>query len=311
MTLLMTLRGNDHTIMLSDRRLSSNAKLVGDEFNKATIVTYEDAALACAFTGLAKYNGFSTDDWLLEALAKTAEPDFLSVPSLQRLRHHLAGEFQYNPELGNLAFKDKRLAILFSGFHYEKAQAFPVSAILTNFKGFAGHNDLPFIPDDFVLREVITAQRARVGFAGAWPAITTLEIQQLNQMLDANKPPKAVIEKAISIMHSAADRSAAANTIGGQISSIIIWADRKRAIETAYHVRNSSPIAYSPNAVFLSRSSKLVTKGGMVYQSRRNGAPLEPEKPLVVPKVHRNAPCPCGSKVRYRNCHGKRLFFSH
>lgn len=306
MTLLVSLRGPDYSILLSDRRLTAGSKRIDDEANKATVVTFEDAKLACAFTGIARAGRFSTTDLLLDCLSDSAPPDFLSVKSLQRLRDRLSREFSTNRHLVNLAKSDKRLAILFSGFHYSSGCIFPVAAVLTNFRGFAGQEDLPFEPTNFVLREINMDQYSKVGFAGAWPAMDPVDVESLNRMLNAGKPAKAVINKAIDIFHRTADRQAGATTIGGQLTSITIWAKKNAPTETAYHVRQSSPIVYSPNIAHLTRKSTLIAKGGLVYQSDRHGNPVKDARPMAVPKVHRNAPCPCGSNIRYRNCHGKR-----
>ena len=42
-------------------------------------------------------------------------------------------------------------------------------------------------------------------------------------------------------------------------------------------------------------------------QTIRTGKPPEPEtkKEEIFPKVARNDPCPCGSGLKYKRCHGK------
>ena len=53
MTLLMSLFGDDYVLLVADRRLTNNGKLIEDESNKAGTAVFEDATLAFAFTGLA------------------------------------------------------------------------------------------------------------------------------------------------------------------------------------------------------------------------------------------------------------------
>ena len=43
MTLLMSLFGNDYTLLVADRRLTSNGVLIEDESNKAASAVFEDA----------------------------------------------------------------------------------------------------------------------------------------------------------------------------------------------------------------------------------------------------------------------------
>ncbi len=305
MTLLMTLIGSDYTILLADRRLSSNGRLVDDESNKAGSVVMEDAKLAFAFTGVAKVGTFSTQDWLLDGLSECASPDFLSVPTLMRLRDRLSKEFSSNRFLGHLPLAAKPLAVLFAGYHFAPEGSYAVSAILTNFAGFAANHDLPFVPKDFVLREIRADIPSRVGFAGAWPAVTDSDVSELHKMLIAGKGAAAVLGKAIDVFHKVSDRAKARGTVGGQLNSVIIRADPRAPIESNYHVKNCSPISYVANFAVLTKDNGVLCKGGTIFPSDEFGRPRPGAPPMVVPKVHRNAPCPCGSKLKYRLCHGK------
>lgn len=306
MTLVMSLHGPDYAVLIGDRRLSCDGRVIDDESNKAAAIDMDDARLACAFTGLARAGSFSTQDWLLDALHDCAPPDFLSVPTLQRFRSRLSIEFAENRYLRNLPDESKRLAVLFAGFHYAPNGIFPVSAFVTNFSGFAGHGDLPAEPEDFVLREIKMDQQTRVGFIGAWPAVDKDDIAALNEMLFAGKPVKAVLGKAIDLFHTIADRPSSHGAVGGQLNSIILRADRGTPIETGYHVRDCSPISYSPNYAVLTRNHTFVAKGGMLFAADPDDPSKPSDTPIAVPKVHPNAYCPCGSKKKYRKCHGKR-----
>lgn len=301
----MSLHGPDYTILISDRRLSANGRTIEDESNKATSIALQDARLLAAFTGLAQSNRYRTEDWLVDALGECAPPDYLSLSTLQRLRDSISRNFLDDPDIAHLPPETKRLAILFAGFHYDSGKAYPVSAILTNFAGFAGPGDLPRSPDDFVLREVKMDQATRVGFIGAWQSVSGDDIQSLNKMLFEGKKAGAVLGKAVDLFHEIGVRPSSLGTIGGQLSSIVLNADPRLPIESNYHVLRSSPIVYSPNHVVLTRSQQLLTKGGTIYASDTNGAPLRNAPPMAVPKVQRNAPCPCGSRLRYRKCHGR------
>lgn len=309
MTLVMSLHGSDYTLMLSDRRLSCNGRMIEDESNKATAIITDDAKLACAFTGLARCGNFSTQDWLLEALLECGPPDHESVPILQRLTKRFSEEFRNNSDLRALPREAKRLALLFAGLHFAKEGIFHVSALLTNFSGFAGQGDLPYEPTDFVLREIEMNSPSRVGFTGAWSAITGDDVAALNGLLTTGKSANAVLGKAIEVFHSAADRAEARESIGGQLNSILIRSGRSDAIETGYHVRNASSVSYMANMAVLTSKDSMLMKGGQFYESDTDGNALGGSKPIVFPKVHRNAHCPCGSKKRYRKCHGKHTKF--
>ena len=305
MTLVASLFGDDFTILLSDRRLMCNGQVIDDESNKATSIVTEDATLVCGFTGLARSGSFSTQDWLLDALAECAPPDYLSVPTLQRLTRRISTEFAQNPALKQLPFESKRLALLFAGFFFAPDGVYRVAAYITNYGGFAGPGDVPYDPKDFALKEIIMDSPSRVAIIGAWPAVTGDDICSLNEMLVAGKKSDAVLGKAIELFHSIAERPASRAVIGGQLSSIVLHNDRSRAIETGYHARKNSYISYTPNFAFLTRRDAILVKGGMIHDGDHPGNLPPTALPIAVPKVHRNAPCPCGSKKRYKECHGR------
>lgn len=309
MTLLMSLFGNDYTILVSDRRLTSGSKIQDDEYNKAATIVLEDATLACAFTGLATFGNFSTQEWLLDGLFDSAPPDFLSIPTLNRFKEKISLQFSNYKDLQKLSLDSKKLAILFVGYHFTKTDSYPVGAIITNFSGFSGPNDLPFQPNDFVLRKIIVnSASTRVGYAGAWGAVKDSDIKPLNDMLIAGKRPNAVLNMVVKVFDDISLRSSSHDKVGRQLNSITIYANRYTPSESQYHVKKSSPIFYQSNIAILKSNMQFMTKKGMVFTSNIEGEPILDSPPIVVPKVHRNAQCPCGRKVRYRNCHGRIKF---
>ena len=319
MTLHLTLFGSDYAILISDRRLSSNGKTITDEYNKATVLDFDDARLICGFTGIAtighiKRPTFSTQDWLLDALYETASPDHLSVPTLLRFKDHCSKAFREHSALKSLSSDNRKLAFLFAGFNYDGQpacpNAHPCAAVLTNFRGFGGVDDLPGEPNDFALREIDMSKDTRVGVFGQWPAISPQDIADLNDMLESKKPADAVLARAIDLVSTAASREKAENTIGQQLNTIVLPADRSKPVQCAYHVQKGSTIYYQPDHAILTSKQQLMLKGAMIYASDASGNHAPTAPPIVVPKVHRNAPCPCGSRIRYRNCHGRHISHS-
>jgi hypothetical protein len=313
MTLHLTLFGSDYAILISDRRLSNNNKTVTDEHNKATVLEFDDARLVCGFTGIAtignsKRLNFSTQDWLLDALHETAPPDFLSAPTLQRFKSRCSKAFREHAALKNINRNERKLAFLFAGFNYDSQFAYPTAhpccAVLTNFRGFAGPNDLPYEPNDFVLREVDMSRETRVGVFGQWQTISSQDIADLNGMLRSNKPANAVLTRAIYLVRRAASKPEAKNTIGQQLNSVILPADRTMPAQCAYHVQTASTTYYQADHAFLTSKQQVMFKRAMIYTSDTRGNHIPDSPPIIVPKVHRNAPCLCVSKIRYRNCHG-------
>ena len=69
MTLLLSLSNRSYAIVLGDRRLAQPDGTVGDdEANKLCVLFCDDARVTIAFTGLASYGGFTTQDWLRDTL---------------------------------------------------------------------------------------------------------------------------------------------------------------------------------------------------------------------------------------------------
>jgi hypothetical protein len=68
MTLIVIVGSPVATVLVSDRRLTNNRRLVDDESNKAIVVLPADARLAASITGIARAGSFMTNGWLLEAL---------------------------------------------------------------------------------------------------------------------------------------------------------------------------------------------------------------------------------------------------
>ena len=86
MTLILTLGNNDQMIQISDRRLSSNGKLIDDESNKCGVLFCKKARTAFGYTGLAQWKSFNTQKWLLKALHDSAQPDYSMGGILKRLK---------------------------------------------------------------------------------------------------------------------------------------------------------------------------------------------------------------------------------
>jgi hypothetical protein len=117
MTLIIGLQNRDQTVLLSDRRVTRDGRLVDDESNKAAVFVCKNARVAVAFTGLAKAGAFQTSRWLSEALMESAPPDYLIEPTIVRLRERATRALQ-GVRVTNQA--DKRLSILLAGYTYHE-----------------------------------------------------------------------------------------------------------------------------------------------------------------------------------------------
>jgi hypothetical protein len=302
MTLILALGNSDQVIQVSDRRLSWNGQLKDDNSSKAGLLTCPNARLAFGFTGLAKWRSFCTRDWLLDALSDSGPPDYAAAGILARLRIHASDTFRSHPALSTCARKDRRISIMFSGYLHHHDPPLAVFAILTNFQNFKSGQDDAEAWDEFLL----TAKNERpldfeptfIQRVGSWRAMTREDEAALRDLLAAKKPAQAIVGKAIELVRQMTDRPAANNTIGKQLSVLRIPRDRHQAAESGYYSDVNSYRTYMHDAVVLGPSGDWAFKDIQLRKVR--GA-----SPIVVRKVGRNQPCPCGGGKKYKQCHGR------
>lgn len=92
---------------------------------------------------------------------------------------------------------------------------------------------------------------------------------------------------------------------GGRISRMD---DLQKTVDAIMHYSNAIPRwgfkGRSADDTFAKdphRNEKMATAGAMASQMQRN------IQQASIPKVSRNDPCPCGSGLKYKNCHGKNM----
>jgi len=299
MTLIVALGNNDQIIQISDRRLSMNGHLVDDESNKCGVLFCLNARMAFGYTGLARWQNFSTQEWLLNALHDSATPDFTIGETLERLKINATETFEHDASLRTIPKKYKRLAVMFSGYinlDGEPKQAF---TILSNYHGFEGNTAL----DEFSIYRSSAIKDASnptlVQRVGNWDAMIDQDIDIMREMLLLGKPSQAIVGKAYEIIRDIADRPKSGGTIGKQLTSIIIPKDHTKPVSSNYSTDYVKQETYMPDMVYLLPEKYMTVSNISVKPEEDTTAPIS------VPKVRKNAPCPCGSNKRYKHCHGR------
>lgn len=122
----------------------------------------------------------------------------------------------------------------------------------------------------------------------------------LRELLETRKPAEAIIGKAVELVRQMADRPAANNTIGKQLSVLRITRSPEQGVLDGYYSNVNSNAVYMHDSVILYPSNRRAMKD---LQFRKIGGP-NAQRPVVVSKVGRNHRCPCGSG-KNKNCHGK------
>ena len=136
MTIVLTLGNADQIVQVSDRRLSTNGQLIDDDAFEGGIFICSNARLAFGFTGLAKFDSFDIERWLLENLCELGKPDFDAKSTLSRLTQKATQDFTSLSSLARVPDEHKRLSIMFSGYLYHHSPPLAAYVIITNFQDF-------------------------------------------------------------------------------------------------------------------------------------------------------------------------------
>ena len=236
MTLLLGMLNRRQAVLVADRRLTVDGRLVEDESNKAATLICRDARLAIAFTGLARAGGFVTRRWLLDAVAEAAEPDSLVKPLLDRFTKAASDRFQ---TLAVARASDKRLTVLCVGYAHDADGPRGMLALVSNCERvaqppsalpepeFSVEYMLERRPPDPVLGLLIAAGMER--------ALRDQDFLSLQNLLREDKPADAIVGKAVESLRTAADSPAAHNAIGKQCSSIVLPSNPEEVAQAEYH----------------------------------------------------------------------------
>jgi hypothetical protein len=305
MTMILTMGNSDQVIQFSDRRLSRGSVVDNEESNKCGILVCQNARLAFGFTGLAKFQRFSTLDWVTQALHECGAPTFEAHGIVERFTKKLSEEFLSSQLLRSLSSDQKKLTLMFSGYVYNHRGCNPVYAIVSNYVNLDNYWAYPTSLSEFSVRFFSSPDSVSnpsfVQRVGNWAAIKPREIEALQETISRKPHRDQLLNFGISFVRDLSTRRASGVTIGRQISTICIPSDINRPIETNYHS------AVVSRGVFMPAQVLALPEGGYAISN----VSIEPvdldTPPMAVPSVSKNAPCPCGSKIRFKNCHGKKV----
>jgi len=262
-----------------------------------------NARVAFGYTGLARYSSFSTVKWLLKALHDSANPDYMIGEILEKLKNKATETFRNHPALRGLPSSQKSLAVMFTGFINIDGTLKPGCAILSNYHNFSNNTRFDETADEFTVSYSSANKEAEnptlVQRVGNWRGMTDKDIYELRELLLQKVPAKAIVGKALEVVRDIASRAKSSGTIGKQLTSMIIPKDPSLGIESSYSSNIVKPETYMPAMVYLLPDQHMTVDNISVR-------PVEADTlPISVPKARRNAACPCGSKKKYKYCHGK------
>jgi hypothetical protein len=257
-----------------------------------------DARLLVAFTGLAALGEFQTARWLASALSEAARPDLLLRPCIDRLVAAASDKFQTL----RCHSKTKRLSIVIAGYWLVDSPPRWCWLLVSNFE--RNGIELPEAQDRFELtyRGEIRPFNREPHFAfaaGMKTALNKDSLSELANMLRLKKPAQAAVAKAVDAILAAAASPRSRGTIGSQCNSAFMLRGNLGAV-AEYHSATVTNQIYMPDSVIANGRMGLIARGARIEAFDSNGNP----RPLVIPKVRQDAPCPCGSRRKFKHCHG-------
>ncbi len=303
MTIIFAIGNSDQVIQISDRRLTGGGRILAEEANKAALIISDHARLTLGFTGIASYQGFDVFKWLLIQLHEAAPPDFNISDTINRFVVRITERFSKLHELRTVNPKDKALSLIFSGYIYPNGLPKLAFCVVSNYFNAATGNTFESTSEEFNVcfyeNSMSEANPILLQRIGNWRGVCSEDEDRLRKAALERLPARAITDIGFSVVSSIADRMRSSGSIGRQITSISIPSDMSVGAKSGYHSAIIKPETYMPAIVYLMPKQHLTVDNINVAPVDKNSPPLS------VPKVKRGHPCPCGSNLQYRNCHGQ------
>lgn len=303
MTLIRAFGNSEQIILIGDKRLTSDGEVIEEESCKISLLLCSNARLGLGYSGIARAGGFDTHAWLLKTLSNCARPDYEAKEILERFKTIASETFSTHYSLRALPRYKKNLSILFAGYLYHHSPPLAGFAIISN------HLNLkdPLTPDEadgFKAQywdeiRPLDQEPTFIQQIGYTAGVGIEEDKEIRSMLKRKAPTKALLGKVIDNFHKIADSPFSKGLIGKQLMVGIVPRNPSDSFRGEYVSTHIKHITYMPDIVY-------ATKGVNMAVSNISVEAVDPDTtpPLVIPRVSRNAPCPCGSGKKYKRCHG-------
>ena len=299
MTLLACVANQTHTVFAADRKLVGSS--TDDEVNKVTVFVAADARTVVGFAGLATVGSpptFRTHQWVTETLAEVAPPDCLIQPTIERFSAAATGIYSAiaAPRVSRVT------GFAFAGYRYEVHG----TELRLSFLHRVVHNgDITteqFRAYDNTVR--IGRQAYVAAYGSGLEAIDDSQVRDLLSLAEADKPATAILGKLIDTMYAVASSPKANGTVNKQCSAVILPSDLAAEPIVDYFSGWTTNHYYYPNFV-AARCDGVAAVPFTDLNVEVGSSAAGPTAHLLVPKVPKNWPCPCGSGTKYRHCHAR------
>ncbi|MGH9761471.1 MAG: SEC-C domain-containing protein [Blastocatellia bacterium] len=300
MTFAIVLGNTDQIIQVCDRRLTSNGAVVEDSASKVGHALCDDGAFLYCFTGLARRGSHTTSRWLLEAFYQAAQRDHTVRGIIEGFANQAAAYFQASQDLRQLSAQDRRLTVMASGYLTDHHI---FNALITNFQDFDTYVDYPKAKPEFSYwswksDDTVSRNPTLIQAIGRFGALSEVDdVPRLRNMLERHAPAEALRNAAVALIRNIADRPQAGGTVGKKLNIGILPRSDLDGPVSGYESDELEKTMPMLDRVILRTDAPKI----LISDPR-----IVAEDPIIYPKVHRNARCPCGSGKRYRECHMKR-----
>jgi hypothetical protein len=134
--------------------------------------------------------------------------------------------------------------------------------------------------------------------AGNTAGINWAAVQELKAMLEQRKPATALLGKSVAIIREAADNSRSAGSVGKQISSVVIPSDFSQQVCSGYDT------AVPTNKIYIGNGVIALPEGCSAFRDVLLEKVSDGPNPPSYALLPKNSPCFCGSRKKYKRCHG-------
>lgn len=298
MTFALVTANADQIIQVSDRRLTGwTGDIVTEASGKAGHLLCDDASALYCYAGLAFINEFKTSTWLMEALQTASRKDARFRETIEHFAEIATEKFRSDPDVLSIDVRNRKLTVMITGYTVD---GLITSALISNFQDFTNFINHPVPQEKFTVhcersRDPAPTNPTMIQAIGAFSAMTEADERELRALLEGRASHAAIRAKAAAIVADISSRHRSGGTVGKRLNTGRLDFQSPLAAIAGYAsdiVENELPML----DIVDGRSN---SPGVMIGQLQITAA-----APVVFPKVHRNAPCPCGSGRKYRNCHG-------
>ena len=304
-TLIISVGNSENFIQVSDRRLSSNGRIADDNSGKNSVLITKNGRFAVGYTGLARFGGFETHEWLIRSLCNCGMPDFDSKNILERFCNKATEEFRTNKFLKNLNPVHKRLSIMVTGYLHHHDPPLGALALISNYENLET-KEIKNNADDTFRVYFQTEHRPNPPrmklFHSVGVDIGPKHVMNFNSVIDLavdKKPSQAVVGKMISLIRNISLDQSYRNVVGKELDSIIIPCNPNEGFKCNYHPTTIHAETYFPAFIcaidnarnFATKDIAVEAIDGPSYSG---------------PKLRPKQLCWCESGKIYKNCHGSK-----